>query len=282
MYEFEAQQGSWKADGEVLTGLLKSFPRAFCLYGNEEDTEYTVEATLKLVAGAKASVLAFYNRAEDLTTRFIECVLDVANQRVQVDLVIGSLRKNVASAEYTLILGTEYKVKVHVKKETDDSGTVVFLVDGVSPFPAIEDLASSFLAGLWGFALEGSLPTNSVVVSEICYYPATASGAYSTIADVRGILDLKDDHSYDTEIGECIATADGMVDGQLKAEGLSVASPVPQLIKDASKFLAAWSFRRKRDPAGAEAFWVEGQRFLQNHIDGNPSADSLDFRAVSD
>lgn len=279
MYPVEAGQGTWTVDGEVLTGKLASFTRAYCLSGDEDDEDYTVEAVLKLVAGSKVSVLAFYSYADDMTNRFIECVLDHANQRVQVDLVIGATRQTVGSAEYVLALGTEYKVRVHVKKETDGSGTVIFAVNGVSPFPAIEDLGVTFTAGLWGFALEGSQTTNSAVFSEISWYAASSSSAYSTTADVRGVLDIKE-HNYDTEISECIASADALIVGQLKIEALSVPSPVPQMIRDASKFLAAWHFRRKRDPAGAEAFWVEGQRFVQTHIDGNPSADSLGFRAV--
>jgi hypothetical protein len=53
-----------------------------------------------------------------------------------------------------------------------------------------------------------------------------------------------------------------LVDSLLKQKDLSVPSPVPQNIADASAYFAAWLFRRRRDPVGAEAFWQEANRFL--------------------
>ena len=54
----------------------------------------------------------------------------------------------------------------------------------------------------------------------------------------------------------------------LKPKELIVPDVVPQLIEDATKYFAAWMFRRFADPVGAEAFWVEANRFLTAYIEG--------------
>lgn len=73
--------------------------------------------------------------------------------------------------------------------------------------------------------------------------------------------------TWDTEIAACITSVDALVDSLLKYEGLTVPAVVPQIVKDASAHFAAWLFRRRRDPAGAEAFWVEANRFLDAYIE---------------
>lgn len=91
---------------------------------------------------------------------------------------------------------------------------------------------------------------------------------YCVIADVKPILQIKeDDATCDVEIDGCIPSAEGVVDGFLKREGLTVPVVVPQLIKDACAHFAAWLVRRRRDPAGAEAFWAEANRFLDAYVE---------------
>jgi hypothetical protein len=72
---------------------------------------------------------------------------------------------------------------------------------------------------------------------------------------------------HDDQLEECVTSASALVDGLLKPKNLTVPAVVPRLIKDASKFLAAWMFRRFSDPTGAEAFWVEANRFLDAYIE---------------
>jgi len=109
--------------------------------------------------------------------------------------------------------------------------------------------------------------------------------AYSTVAEVKAVLDIVED-DYNTEITECIVSADALVDGLLKAQGLTVSAPTPQLVKDGSKQLAAWVFKKRRDPEAAEHFYEAGLRFVQAHIDGalnTPAVEGeADFRVVSD
>jgi len=89
--------------------------------------------------------------------------------------------------------------------------------------------------------------------------------AYSSLAEVKEVLDIKvSETTWDSEITICITSADGLIDSLLKFESFSVPlAPTPQNINDASKYFAAWLFRRRRDPVNAETFWEEAQRFLE-------------------
>jgi hypothetical protein len=96
---------------------------------------------------------------------------------------------------------------------------------------------------------------------------------YCNTDDVKNVLqiDLADTRS-DSQLADCIVSADGLVDGLLKPKQLTVPAVVPQLIKDAAKYFAAWMFRRFADPVGAEAFWVEANRFLNTYIEAQVQA----------
>jgi phage gp36-like protein len=99
--------------------------------------------------------------------------------------------------------------------------------------------------------------------------------AYSTLASVKEILQIEET-SWDTELTNCIASADGLIDSILKYWSFTVPlSTVPQNIQDASAHFAAWMFRKRRDPAGAVVFWEEGNRFLQAYIDGEQNQPTL-------
>jgi len=92
--------------------------------------------------------------------------------------------------------------------------------------------------------------------------------AYSTVAAVKRVLQIAvEDETFDTELEECIASADALVDGLLKKSGLSVPDTVPQIIADVCAYFAAWLFRHRRDPDAAEVFWVEALKFLEVYIE---------------
>jgi|Deesub1362A_J573_1020465.scaffolds.fasta_scaffold04856_6 hypothetical protein len=59
---------------------------------------------------------------------------------------------------------------------------------------------------------------------------------YSTATDIKILIDTALD---DTIILQVIAEADSRIDDELTREGLSVSSPVPSLIKRASKYIAS-------------------------------------------
>jgi hypothetical protein len=93
---------------------------------------------------------------------------------------------------------------------------------------------------------------------------------YCTLENVKAVLQISDD-KWDSELSECVTSASALVDGLLSREGLAVPSPVPQILIDAAKYFAAWDFRRRRDPVGAEAFWNEANRILGVYVDGEKS-----------
>ena len=104
---------------------------------------------------------------------------------------------------------------------------------------------------------------------------------YGSITGVKEILQIDvEDESFDDEIEDCLVSADALIDSLLKQKGSSVPSPVPQNIDDCSKYFAAWLFRRRRDPAGAEVFWVEANRFLDAFVESE-EVEPL-FRVCSD
>jgi len=77
---------------------------------------------------------------------------------------------------------------------------------------------------------------------------------YCTVDDVKQVLQITET-TWDFEISAIIPTADARIDAILSKSVLTVPSPVPELIKSASKYFAAWEFRKRRDPAGAEVFF---------------------------
>ena len=85
--------------------------------------------------------------------------------------------------------------------------------------------------------------------------------------DVKDVLQVDlAETKYDSLLADCVTSGSALVDGFLKPKNLTVPAVVPQLIEDASKFFAAWMFRRSSDPVGAEAFWVEANRFLDAYV----------------
>lgn len=89
---------------------------------------------------------------------------------------------------------------------------------------------------------------------------------YSEVTTVKIILQIpSENQTYNEELSSCIISADGLIDGLLKQRVLSVPALVPQNVTDASAYFAAWLFRRRRDPVGAEAFWQEANRFLTTY-----------------
>ena len=63
------------------------------------------------------------------------------------------------------------------------------------------------------------------------------------------------------------------MDSFLLKRGLTVPSPTPQNIIDASNYYAAWAFRHRRDPTGAEAFWSEAEKFMNAYCDSQQNYD---------
>ena len=92
---------------------------------------------------------------------------------------------------------------------------------------------------------------------------------YCTTDETKYVLQIDlAETKYDAQLADVILSAGGLVDGLLKPKELIVPDVVPHLIEDATKYFAAWMFRRFADPVGAEAFWAEANRFLTAYIEG--------------
>jgi len=64
----------------------------------------------------------------------------------------------------------------------------------------------------------------------------------------------------------------------LKRVNLTVPTPTPQNVVDASKYFAAWLFRHRSDPGAADVFWVEAQKFLEVYVE---SEEEIAFKVGS-
>jgi hypothetical protein len=105
---------------------------------------------------------------------------------------------------------------------------------------------------------------------------------YCTVALVKVVLQIDSaDQSFDDEIEDYITSADALVDSLLKQKDSAVPATTPQNIVDASKYFAAWLFRRPRDPVGAEAFWDEANKFLDAFVASDEEVE-FPFRVCSD
>ena len=93
--------------------------------------------------------------------------------------------------------------------------------------------------------------------------------AYASVADVKILLQVPADNTdYDIELSGCVESADAIVDSWLMKSGLSMPSPVPQNLKDASAYFAAWLFRRRRNyQENTSSFWTEATRFFNAYVD---------------
>ena len=106
--------------------------------------------------------------------------------------------------------------------------------------------------------------------------------SYCEVTEVKEVLQIDPaNEAFDAEIEGCIASADALIYSLLKQKGSVVPQTVPQNIADSSKYFAAWLFRRRRDPAGAEVFWDEANRFLEAFVTADEEAEPL-FKVCSD
>ncbi len=97
--------------------------------------------------------------------------------------------------------------------------------------------------------------------------------AYCEADDVKPILQIAaEDETFDTELAACVTSADAWIDKKLAVHDLAVPDSVPQLIEDASVHFAAWLFRKRRDPTGADAFKAEAEEFLNTYLEDEAEA----------
>lgn len=104
---------------------------------------------------------------------------------------------------------------------------------------------------------------------------------YGVLVTVQSIL--QDSSSkYEAEITECIVSGDAYVDSLLVQVGLTVPTPTPQNITDASNYYAAWIFRKRRDPQSAWIFYLDAEKFKDAYIKSQQVSSSLGVVKAND
>lgn len=89
---------------------------------------------------------------------------------------------------------------------------------------------------------------------------------YCDVVDVKGPLQIDlEDTKFDAQLAVCVTGGSALVDGFLQVQGLSVPLFVPELVKQAAVYFAAWQFRHNADPS-SDVFWSDAQRFLNDYI----------------
>jgi len=257
MEKIENKQGNWtvQTDG-TLKGELGAFTRAYCVAGSEEDTNYDVYATLKLVTGTKASIIAFFTEGTNFEERYVECILDFENNKLLMELVNGAESVTVASRDFILTKNVEYEVRVVAKSE----GTVLFYINNVAQL-RIEDLSLIYTEGMHGYACEGTVSTNYTLFSKVYFQNANHYTNISTlISCIRSVAPqelvgkdgtVQDYYDYLTTL---IEQASRFIDGETQREtnffeegGLSlieyfsgIGSPVPTGLYEFTEQAEAW------------------------------------------
>jgi len=233
MEKIMSKLGTWSVQtGEILKGLVGADLRAYCLAGSEDDVNYEVHGSITIVSGTSASVIVLYSEDVGFTERYVECMLDVANQKLKIDLVNGAERVTVASRNYTLAVATEYAVDVLARIASDGSYYVVFSVNGVEQV-RIEDLGAMYAAGMHGFACVGTA-AQYTTFSNLSFLEQE----YSTLTEVKAILRITT-CEHDAEVSAAIKDADAKINNTLQNYEDAPLSSVPDSINRASKYLAA-------------------------------------------
>jgi hypothetical protein len=147
-------------------------------------------------------------------------------------------------------------------------------------------LASDAAAGVWDIKVVAEYAADDLVNEEHFAFTVSEppSAPYATLDEVKNILRItsSDGSQYDDELSGCLLSANGLTDSYLAKRGLTSASPTPQNIIDASNHYAAWLFRHRRDPAGADAFLKEAEKFLDAYCDSQTASLELPIVIAQD
>lgn len=111
--------------------------------------------------------------------------------------------------------------------------------------------------------------------------------AYSTLATVVERLPGHAGAQDDSELSNCIAAADAIIDNALRNFTSVPLSSPPQIIKDISADLAAGIFKQRRQPPDEENILIEaGRQRLQDYIREtyleSYSSSNLRFRKIDE
>jgi phage gp36-like protein len=108
--------------------------------------------------------------------------------------------------------------------------------------------------------------------------------AYTTVAAVKVLLQIaSEETTYDTEITDCIESAEAIIDSWLMKNGTSMPTPVPKNLEDATTYFAAWLFKRRRTyDQNTTSFWTEATRFFSAYVDAHEKVEPVAFEVCQD
>jgi len=274
MVNFKVYAGQWSQAGALITGVVDATLSAYAVTGSETDANYVFDVTVTPDTEAAVGLIVNHTLDEDWNESYLVLVLHLDTDPCTVTLEAvtrdadgnETSRQILASRNMTLTAGTPYNVRVATETLGDGSFAVYGYIGNFLVVEA-EDLAVQYSAGQRGFEILG-------VSGDSAQFLVNASD-YCTVADVKPLLHIVlTEASEDAELAGCVITGKALVDGFLKVNDLVVPAVVPQLVVDAAKNYAAWSYRRVRDPVSAAEFWNAAQQFLQAHIDSETSKEA--------
>lgn len=151
----ETKSGKWlrELDSGELHGEVGADPyRAYCVAGEPADTDYKVNATLRIVKGTKVSIIVFY---VDSPENYLEFVLDVTNDQVLLDKVEAEGgRVNLITKAYTIDVNKKYNCQISAKSDK----TIKCTINGATVIKTTAP--DGYTAGKHGYGCDGSAATD--------------------------------------------------------------------------------------------------------------------------
>jgi len=181
----ETKTGKWyvETSGE-LHGEVEAALRAYCVTGELIDTDYKVNATLRIIKGTKASIIVFY---ADSPENYLEFVLDITSNQVLLDKVeaVGG-RVNLVTKAYTIALNKNYECQVSAKSNR----TIKCAINGATVIKTTAP--EEYTAGKHGYGCDGAVATDYTLFDKVYFEkPSHYSSLEAVVNSIRAI-DYKD------------------------------------------------------------------------------------------
>jgi len=178
---FETKLGKWilETSGE----LHGEGTRAYAVAGEETDVNYTVQATLRIVKGTKASIIGFHISLP--TEKYVEFVLDSVTNKVLLDKMEGITRTNLKEQAYTIKINTDYVCELSI--------TATFITCKINGAVVIKQVPpTGYVAGKYGFGHDGTLATDYSLFNKIYVQKANHYTNISTLISCIRSVDPKE------------------------------------------------------------------------------------------
>lgn len=194
----------------------------FCVSGSEDDGDYEVYAKMQCVDADAAGVVCGYSEDENYRKRYIEFLLDFANQQAVLNLVIESENPepvNVFTRFIKLEKGRDYVVGVKYWIDEDGVCSIQCFVNDTVVI-LFHYLGEVLQHGMWGFKVQGA-DLSSAVFSEVFKAPVNARNVIDAV--MKRVKLTSADISYPDAwqlMQEAIETASSEIDEPLTFETL--------------------------------------------------------------